>query len=209
MNPEKIKNWLKRVYQIKEPILFISSKPNFKSNNIFKVMDEKNIKTAYIMGITNAGKSTFLNKLLKEAGIKKEILSSNKPNTTLDFIKMKIGDYTIYDTPGFSYPNDTLKIVNNKIKPISYQIKPHTKLVINDTYEFFFPKENKVVFYGITPITRKYQPIKNSESSMLIPKNSDVVLPGIGFINIKEECNITSNKSTLEVRVDISEDFYE
>ena len=112
MKFSKIILWLQKVYKIEESILFINNKNNLASNNIFKIMDEENIKVAYIMGITNAGKSTLMNKILKKYEIKKEILASNKPNTTLDFIKIKIADYIIYDTPGFSYPNENLNIIS-------------------------------------------------------------------------------------------------
>lgn len=208
MSEEKIKIWLKNVYQVNQ-VLFISSKPNFQSSNIFKIMEEHNVHTAYIMGLTNAGKSTFLNKLLKEAGIKKEILASNKPNTTLDFIKIKIGEYTLFDTPGFSYENADLPPVNKEIKPISYQIKPNTKLIINENIELFFKEANKVIFYGITKIERKYEQVDKDTYETKLDANIDLVLPGIGYLNIKEPCQIWSNKDNLETRIDVSEVKYE
>ena len=207
MKPEKIKLWLKKVYHITDQILFISSKSTFKSNNIFKTMEEYHVKTAFIMGITNAGKSTFLNKLLKENNIKKEIVTSNKPNTTLDFIKIKIGEFTIFDTPGFSYENDNLKIITKEMKPISYVLKANTTLVINNI-RLYFERENKVTFYGTTSLKREYQKEKE-KYSLNIPKNNDIVLPGIGFLNIKEECLVLTNKKDLEIRLDISEVSYE
>ena len=39
-----------------------------------------------------------------------------------------------------------------------------------------------------------------------IPKNHDITFPGIGFLNIKEQCQILSNKDDLEIRIDCSED---
>lgn len=207
MNQDKIRIWLDQVYQV-DKVLYISNKPSFKSNNIFKIMEEYNTYTAYIMGLTNAGKSTFLNKLLKEAGIKKEILASNKPNTTLDFIKIKIGEYTIFDTPGFSYQNDSLALLNKEIKPISYQIKPNTRLIINDL-ELFFKEENKVIFYGSTKIERKYQETPQLVYKINVSANQDIVLPGIGFLNVKNACQILSNEQELETRIDISEVKYE
>ena len=208
MKPEKIKLWLEQTYQIKDKIFFISNKPNFKSNNILKIGEELGFKTLFIMGITNAGKSTFINKLIKEHGLKKEILTSNKPNTTLDFIKIKIGDFTIYDTPGFTYENDHLALIKKEIKPISYIIKKNTTIIINDTYRLFFENNNKVIFYGTTTITRKYNQTKE-KYSLSIPQNSDIVIPGIGFLNIKMSCQIFANKKDLEIRLDSSEDNYE
>lgn len=208
MHPEKIKTWLKKVYDVKEEILFISNKPHFKSNNILKFLTEKQVNTAFIMGITNAGKSTFINRLLKENKINKEILASNKPNTTLDFIKIKIGDYTIFDTPGFSYENDHLDLITKEIKPISYQIKGGTTLVINNTYRIYFEKDNKAIFYGTTKITREFQKEKE-KYEFQINENEDLVFPGIGFLNIKEKGRILSNKEKYEIRLDISGVEYE
>ncbi len=204
MKPEKIAKWLNRVYHIKEKVLFISSKPYYQSSNIFKAMDEQNDNTAYILGITNAGKSTFINKILKENNIKKELLASNKPNTTLDFIKIKVGAYTLYDTPGFSYKNNHEIAVEKEIKPISYQVKKGTKLKVAN-YEFYFEENNKVTYYGKQEIKRTFQEIKNP-IALNIEENQDIVIPGIGYLNIKEKGMILTNKEGLEVRMDESED---
>jgi len=143
MKFNKIKRWLSSVYNIGEDIIFMSNKNDFKNFNIFKYMDKLNIRNCYIMGITNAGKSTYINSLLKNNHIKKEIITSNKPNTTLDFIKIRINDYVIYDTPGFDYLNLNSKIIEKEIKPLTYSLKGDTTIVINNIYELYF-KEHKI-----------------------------------------------------------------
>ena len=158
------------------------------------------------MGITNAGKSTFLNRILAQHGIAREILASNKPNTTLDFIKLKIDSYTLYDTPGFSYLNDQ-NIINKEFKMTSFIVKPGTTLVIQD-YKFYFSQENKVTFYGNVPISRVYK--EDRQTHLLnVPENYDIVLPGIGFINIKMPAEVYASVPDLEIRCDISEVDYE
>ena len=206
MKYEKIKLWLKKVYNIDEPVLFISNKRGTHSQNIFKVLDQYGYHKAYIMGITNAGKSTFLNRILTQHGITREILASNKPNTTLDFIKLKIDSYTLYDTPGFSYLNDQ-NIINKEFKMTSFIVKPGTTLVIQD-YKFYFSQENKVTFYGNVPISREYK--EDRQTHLLnVPGNYDIVLPGIGFINIKMPAEVYASVPDLEIRCDISEVDYE
>lgn len=206
MKYEKIKLWLKKVYNIDEPVLFISNKRGTHSQNIFKVLDQCGYHKAYIMGITNAGKSTFLNRILAQHGIAREILASNKPNTTLDFIKLKIDSYTLYDTPGFSYLNDQ-NIINKECKMTSFIVKPGTTLVIQD-YKFYFSQENKVTFYGNVPISREYK--EDRQTHLLnVPGNYDIVLPGIGFINIKMPAEVYVSVPDLEIRCDISEVDYE
>lgn len=201
---DKIIQWLKEVYNTDTPVLFISNKPYIISHNIFKVMNEYHERTAYILGMTNAGKSTFINGILKSNHIHKEILASNKPNTTLDFIKIRVGEYTLIDTPGFSYENDHLPIINKEIKPISLQVKAGTTLRIED-YQVYFKEDNRVVFYCFSEIKRVYQNMIDHGYSYHLEANQDIIFPGIGFLNVKNECQILVNYENLEVRMDFSE----
>lgn len=211
MKFEKIKNWLRKVYGIFDDVLFISNKNGFRNVNIFKYMDKYKLNTCYIMGITNAGKSTFINSLLKQYGINKEIVVSNKPNTTLDFIKLKFNDYIVYDTPGFDYLNLDYKIVNSVIKPITLNIIKPIYIRINDTIDFYFDKPNKVVIYTTyNNVKRTYKNILDKPFKIEVANNSDVVLPGIGYVNVKEASIIYASAEILEVRPNISgEDYYE
>lgn len=206
MKYEKIKKWLYEVYKIEEDILFISNSSKTISNNIFKYMDNHFIKTAYIMGITNAGKSTFINSLLKENHIQKEILTSDKENTTLDFIPIKINDYMIYDTPGFTFKHfDTAKSFKNVIKPITFQLKENTTIVIDNKWKYYFLNSTSVSIYANTlDIKREYKEMNEKTKEFALFKNSDIVIPGIGFMNVKEECTILSNVSEIEIRKSIS-----
>ena len=207
MKTDKIKKWLKEVYKV-DDALFISNKSSFKSSNIFKYLDSKNEFRAYILGVTNAGKSTFINNLLKKEGIKKEILASKKPNTTLDFIKLKIQDYIIYDTPGLSYQNSNLPLINKEIRPITYQVKGGTTLnVLN--YQFSFLTDNSITFYGNVEISREYNKKDDELKGLRVPANYDIIIPGIGYINVKKESVILVNEEKLEVRLDMSGVDYE
>lgn len=210
MKFQKIKIWLKKVYKIDDDIIFISNKNNFKNVNIFKYMDKFNIKTSYIMGITNAGKSTFINSILKAKGIKKEIVTSNKPNTTLDFIKLRIEDYTLFDTPGFLYLNLNKNIVKNEIKPITFNITKETTIIINEEIKLYFLAPNSVTIYTTdNNIKRVFRnDIKKGEDIQVFD-NCDLVLPGIGFVNVKKAGTIKSSIPILEVRESISGCSYE
>lgn len=206
----KIKNWLKNVYDIDTDIYFISNKNNFKNINIFKIMELKHFKTAYIMGITNAGKSTFLNSLLKKINSNKEIVVSNKPNTTLDFIKFRFDEFIIFDTPGFSYKNLGDSLINSEVKPITYQIKGETNIIINDKISINFSEDNSVTFYIINKnIKKNYKIDENNKFEILLPKNSDFIIPGIGFMNVKKSTKIKTNIKCFEIRPNISGEDYE
>ena len=70
--------------------------------------------------------------------------------------------------------------------------------------------KNSLTFYmsNSLNINKEYK-LKNTElkeEKILIPDNSDLVIKGIGFINIKKECNLTiylTNKDLIEVRPSI------
>lgn len=203
----KIKYWLKKVYNITSDIYFVSGKTNFINVNIFKYTTNLGYNNCYIMGITNAGKSTFINNILKDHNIKKEIVVSNKANTTLDFIKFKIADCYLYDTPGFIYNTLSSALITKEIKPLTYNITKPTTIKIMDYY-FYFSTPNKITCYLSTPKVQKE--FKSYEGySLSISANHDLVLPGLGFINIKNATTIISNLNNLETRLDISGVDYE
>ncbi len=66
-----------------------------------------------------------------------------------------------------------------------------------------------MIFYGSTKIERKYQETPQLVYKINVSANQDIVLPGIGYLNIKEPCQIWSNKDNLETRIDVSEVKYE
>ena len=61
-------------------------------NKILKIMDDLSLKKAYVLGCTNAGKSTLINTMLNNP----TITTSRVPNTTLDFINLYIEDNCLY-----------------------------------------------------------------------------------------------------------------
>ncbi|MCM1053028.1 MAG: 50S ribosome-binding GTPase [Ruminococcus sp.] len=203
----KIKKWLKDVYNIEEDIVFLSNKNDYNNLNIFKIMDKYNFNTCFIMGITNAGKSTFMNNILKKNNISKEIIVSSKPNTTLDFIKFNIDDYVLYDTPGFNYANLNI-ILDNIIKPITYNLKKSTNIIIEKDNIFKIDSNSITLYFPNINIKREYKDI-NLKFTYNIPENSDIVINGLGFINIKKATTITSNLEYLEIRPNISGGKYE
>ena len=135
----KIFEFLRDVYDIKDDIDFVSSKNNFNVRVIYNVLDEKNVKKAYVLGYTNSGKSNLINSLCNKMDVPSEITTSNMPNTTLDFIDIGIDGYQIIDSPGFIMSNTFYKDndyalidrINSKnvLSPITYQTKDRKSVV--------------------------------------------------------------------------------
>ncbi len=207
MKFNKIKKWLEDVYDINDDILFLSTKKGYGVNSILNYLDNININIAYIMGITNAGKSTFINKLLALHNVNKEILVSDKPNTTLDFIPIHIDNYKIYDTPGLLIPNMNLKLLKREIKPITFNLKKITTLMFLDYKITFLNPTSITCYFNISDIKRGYKKIVGEK--MKVGSNIDVVIPGVGFINVKEAGELIINNRNIEVRDSISGEEYE
>jgi len=62
---------------------------------------------AYVVGAANAGKSSFINHVLRSAAPGRSLTTSALPGTTLDFVRVSVlsGSSALYDTPGVILPN--------------------------------------------------------------------------------------------------------
>lgn len=110
----KLEHWVRR--QLKEEgikpidVVVTSGKKNMNLDHIYdSIMDLRKGRDVYVVGVTNVGKSTFINALLKHYAKVEEqnlITVSEFPGTTLHFIEIPLDDSTcLYDTPGII--NDT------------------------------------------------------------------------------------------------------
>lgn len=194
-------NKFKNIYNIKEEVYFLSSTKKVNVNKILKIMDSLNLKKAYILGCTNAGKSTLINTMLNN----KTITTSRIPNTTLDFINLYIEDKILTDTPGFvttTTPFITDKKYYKKIdykeriKPITYQTKETTSLVLEENYRISNFGLNSVTTYFNNNILVK-RDFKSNEDyfETKIMTNTDIVIKDLGFINVKKPCTLKISKN--------------
>lgn len=216
----KIINFLKEEYNITEKIIFQSTKRNINTKSLIHELEDKNINEVYILGYTNAGKSTLINKLNELENTKVEpVTTSLIPNTTIDFIKIKLNNTTIVDSPGFTLENtlykanefDLIKKINPKsfLKPTTYQLKDIASLIIEDKIKLKSSISNNFTFYisndiNIERVFEKNNDLENNKPIKIdIPDNSDLIIKSLGFINIKKKCTLTiytENTDLFEVR---------
>lgn len=204
---EKIINNLNSKYNIISDINFISEKDDSKVKIILNYLKKNNIKETYILGLSNSGKSTFINKILKLNNIDTMLTTSDMPNTTLDINKIKINDeLTIFDTPGFIIP--LVKEGNSKskkiIKPITFNMKDNEILKINDYYLKFKNKTSITIYANNNLMIKKcFKDDLTFHESFNINDNTDLVILGLGFINIKNNnllASININSDLIELR---------
>lgn len=76
-------------------------------------------RSVYIVGVSNVGKSTFLNRLIRDfSDLEEEITTSPYPGTTLDTIRIPLDDgEAIYDTPGIMLNNRVSEQIDPKDLP--------------------------------------------------------------------------------------------
>ena len=206
VNREKLLNNIKCKLNVIDKIM-VSSKNNYNLDVLYdKILKNKKSNNVYVIGYTNAGKSTLVNKILKNYGCSNgDITVSNLPSTTLDLINVKVNDdINLIDTPGFldngsmvlEASKDILKkiIPNKEIRPISYQIKHWQSLIFEDFMRLDLDDTNIICYISNNINIRRVYKNKSCELKkyeLHIEKNQDLVIKGIGFITFKKDSKVT------------------
>ena len=156
-NKNKLTSWMRA--QAKElglkpvDVLLVSgAKGQFMAEALDRIESLRDGKDVYVVGCTNVGKSTFINRVIKEAaGGEDLITTSHVPGTTLDIIKIPLDDgKNLIDTPGvinhhqmahFISKQD-LKVITPKkeIKPRVYQLNEAQTLFFGGLARFDYVK---------------------------------------------------------------------
>lgn len=211
-NPAKIIAKLKDKYPNLIDIIIISSLKNYGLDTLYNsITKHSKGHDIYLIGNTNSGKSTLLNKLIHNYSSSQvpNVTVSMYPSTTLDKVEIKLNNLTIIDTPGLiddgSYvnilsPKDLKKITPKKeIKPKSCQVTGKGSLQIG-TYariDYETKESNSFVIYTAPTVSSNFiSYTKNTYKDLTQHKysleyNQDIVLPGIGFIKFTKPINIT------------------
>ena len=186
INKNNIINNIKTIYKI-DNILSISTLNDNHINLLLNYLNKNNINKCYILGPTNSGKSTLINKLCNN----NNLTISNKRNTTLEFINIKLDNLNIIDTPGFLISDYNLKTnYNHIIKPITYNMKDNDIIFVDKFYIKFKYKTSITIYCYETIDTKKYYKDIKYDYSLETNNNIDLCINGFGIINIKNKNNI-------------------
>ncbi len=186
--------------------IIISNKNNYNYDLLMsKIKKYQTSKKVYVIGNTNAGKSSMINKLIYNYAFKESsIITSYLPSTTLDTIEIKLDDnLMLIDTPGFVNEdsidnfldkNQLLKINPKKmIKPLIYQVKMNQTFNIENIIKIKIKNETDIIFYmsNSLNIERIYKDIKETANKTInIKPDNDLVIPGLGFIKFKKTTDV-------------------
>ena len=192
LNKDKIISRLKNIYNIKSDIKYISGINNYGVNALINYLCINNISKSYILGPTNSGKSTLINKLIDIYNPKLNKLTiSNKRNTTLEFIRINLDNITLIDSPGFLLSDYNIKSkYKNIIKPKTFNMKDNEVLLI-DKFYIKFNKNTSITIYTYDELNvKKYYKEIEFDYNMNIDNNTDLCINGLGIMNIKNNNDI-------------------
>ena len=208
---EKILNYLKGLQLGFLDMIIVSSEKNYNMDTLYtKIKKYRKSKNVYVVGFTNAGKSSLISRLIKNYGDGTNNLTvSPLPSTTLSKIDIRINDnLTIIDTPGIIDNTNIINFVDKKmykklnpkkeIKPKTFQLFKNQSLIIGDllridylegdvnSFTFYIPNDIK-----IKRINHKRDDLKDLNlREYNIGFSEDLVVNGLGFVKIVSSCRI-------------------
>lgn len=204
----KIIKYVKERYNNVTDVITISAYKKYNLDFLYnKLLKYKN-KNIYFVGITNSGKSTLINEMIKsytkDEGI---ITTSNYPSTTLDIVPVKIGELNIIDTPGIVIENSIINTLDNKgikkinskkeIKPITIQINGKGAILIDEIIRIEYETDtSSMTLYlsnnlKVSNISLNNPRLKdNYIDEYNLKDNQDLVIEDIGFIKFTNRVNI-------------------
>lgn len=183
--------------------IVISASKGYNIGTLAKLIkDYRKYKEVFIVGSTNAGKSTLINELIDYYKVdENEITISNMPNTTLEEIKIPVKNFYLVDTPGLVDERNILnrlddtaikKLVSKKaIKPKTYQIKKGQAILVEDFLRIDYKEGERnsfTVFMSNNLNIRRINGKRHNNLKELgvneieLGYHEDIVINGLGFV---------------------------
>ena len=207
---KRVEDYVREYYDIKDTIKVKGGTTLHGAKSILNYLEDEDIREAYILGISNSGKSTLINDLatILDSNVSK-INVSAKSNTTVDFIRVKLDEHlTLIDSPGFIISEYLDTDVSSK-NIVAYSMKMkecETVGLLDNKYFLKFDSDTSIVFYTNSiskkTIKKYFKAADGLVNKVVISKpNTDLVLYGIGFITIKKPCVITTTIDLKHIEV--------
>ncbi len=221
VSDEKIKEYINNLNLNIEDVVIISANKNYNIDQLLqKIKKYQTSSKVYVVGNTNVGKSSLINKLLKNYSTDpNELTISPLPSTTLNKITIELSDtITLIDTPGLvdrenivNYVDSSiLKKINPKkeIKPRTYQLKPNQCLIIGNLVrlDYIEGEKNSFTIYISNDLkVKRYNASKHdnlkdlSKTTIDLKFREDIVINGLGFIKV-----VQNGKVDIYLNKDVS-----
>ena len=201
-----------------EEVTVISVNKNLNIDYLLKrIKYYQTSKNVYVVGHTNAGKSSLINKLISNySSNDQELTMSPLPSTTLNLVKIDINDHlTLIDTPGLVDNGSILNRVDasmvkkispkKEIKPRTYQLRKNQSIIIEDLIRIDYVEGEKNSFTLFISNDLKVKRLLNlfnndelkdkNKVTYEVKYDEDLVINGLGFVKIV-------NKGVVDVYID-------
>ncbi|NLP51326.1 ribosome biogenesis GTPase YqeH [Bacillus sp. RO1] len=147
VKPNKVINWMKQAAKElgmkPEDVFLISADKGTGVKELAQAIEDyRDGKDVYVVGCTNVGKSTFINRIIREFSGEEDVITTSQfPGTTLDMIDIPLDNgASLFDTPGIINRHQMAHFVDKKeLKTISpkKEIKPKI-FQLNEAQTLFF-----------------------------------------------------------------------
>lgn len=163
MNMNRIRNWVQQQAKMQGlrtiDVVLCSAKRNMGFDHVIEALERhRGDRDVYVVGATNVGKSTLINRLIRDfSDMERELTTSRYPGTTLDAVNIPLEDgKSIIDTPGIVYSSRMTEVVprsflgsllpDKPIKPLVYQLNERQTLFIGSLVRFDFVEGERQSF---------------------------------------------------------------
>jgi len=193
-------------------MVVISANKNYNIDLLVsKIMKYKTSKKVYVVGKTNTGKSSLINRLIHDySDASSDLTISPLPSTTLNMVSITMNkDLILIDTPGlidrgnisnYLETNDIKKLINKKeIKPKTYQIKKGQCLIIDNIARIDYVEGERNSFTLYIPNSLKVKKMNASKQTRLtdlsltefeLGYREDIVINGLGWAKVVEKAKV-------------------
>ena len=190
--------------------MIISTKKNFNFDFLMeKIKKYKKSNNVYVVGYTNVGKSSMINKIIYNYSTSiLDVTTSVLPSTTLSSVIVKVNDdLTLIDTPGIIDDGNIMNYLEpamlkkvlpkDEIRTITYQIRSKQSIFIDKLVRIDCELFNNLTIYmsnalevsRVFDTTDKLLDLEKHE--LVVFDNQDIVISGLGFIKVTNSVPIT------------------
>lgn len=168
VNKNKIKRWVEhyaKEFGLK-PVdtLLVSGHKRVQIDELLQAIEHyRKGKNVYVVGVTNVGKSTLINRMIQSLGETDNVITTSQfPGTTLDQIFIPFDDTSyLIDTPGIIHRHqlthylsqkDIKKVLPQKeLQPVTFQLNAEQTIFIGGLVRVDYTKGEKNSFTFYTP----------------------------------------------------------